>query len=248
MFDFSGRTEQRRLILTGESTRVEPKAARERASAPKISLALYCFIITSSFLMGSTLRRRRGLHLQPEFFGRGAAGANPPPVHAKGAGQGHERLLLFRGRGARAGQVLAPFFDAAIVGLMAQEPPRALAQGPAQSRVARLGDVALVLARPRTVFARTQSQVAGDLSAVLEAGPVAGFALQNLCGERAQSFGQRCGRTFFNDRILRAQLVVEKETRGAQRFQQCDEPFHRAEGPDMETITGIAAKHGIEFV
>ena len=31
-------------------------------------------------------------------------------------------------------------------------------------------------------------------------------------------------------------------------FQQCDEPFHRADGPDMETITGIAAKHGIEFV
>jgi quercetin dioxygenase-like cupin family protein len=31
-------------------------------------------------------------------------------------------------------------------------------------------------------------------------------------------------------------------------FDQCEEPFYREEGPDMETITGIAEKHGIRFV
>lgn len=31
-------------------------------------------------------------------------------------------------------------------------------------------------------------------------------------------------------------------------FRQCEEPFHRTEGPDMETITAIASSHGIEFV
>lgn len=31
-------------------------------------------------------------------------------------------------------------------------------------------------------------------------------------------------------------------------FSQCEEPFHRPEGPDMEAITGIAEEHGIEFI
>lgn len=31
-------------------------------------------------------------------------------------------------------------------------------------------------------------------------------------------------------------------------FPQCEKPFHRPEGPDMEAITEIAAEHGIEFV
>ncbi len=31
-------------------------------------------------------------------------------------------------------------------------------------------------------------------------------------------------------------------------FSQCSVPFHREEGPDMETIFGIGADHGIEFV
>lgn len=31
-------------------------------------------------------------------------------------------------------------------------------------------------------------------------------------------------------------------------FAKCEEPFHLPDGPDMETITAIAADHGIEFV
>lgn len=31
-------------------------------------------------------------------------------------------------------------------------------------------------------------------------------------------------------------------------FPKCEEPFHRAEGPDFETIIGIGKEHGIEFV
>jgi quercetin dioxygenase-like cupin family protein len=31
-------------------------------------------------------------------------------------------------------------------------------------------------------------------------------------------------------------------------FQQCEVPFHLSDGPDMATITAIAAAHGIEFV
>lgn len=31
-------------------------------------------------------------------------------------------------------------------------------------------------------------------------------------------------------------------------FRQCEVPFHLPDGPDMETITAIAADHGIEFV
>lgn len=31
-------------------------------------------------------------------------------------------------------------------------------------------------------------------------------------------------------------------------FHKCEEPFHRADGPDMEAITAIAADHGIEFL
>lgn len=31
-------------------------------------------------------------------------------------------------------------------------------------------------------------------------------------------------------------------------FEQCSEPFHRKDGPDMETIFRIGADHGIEFV
>lgn len=54
---------------------------------------------------------------------------------------------------------------------------------------------------------------------------------------------------FRNVGTTHGKLYVLANSAGLENFfHQCEEPFHRAEGPDMETITAIAAAHGIEFV
>lgn len=55
--------------------------------------------------------------------------------------------------------------------------------------------------------------------------------------------------TFRNVGGTMGKLHVMANSAGLESFfQQCEEPFHRQEGPDMETITAIAAAHGIIFV
>src|SRR5262249_35622342 len=113
---------------------------------------------------------------------------------------------------------------ATVARLVAHQTPGRFAESPTQTGIATFGDVTLVLARAGTVFARAESEVAGDLPAILEALPVTCFALQDLGGERTQTFGQGSGGTAFNNRVLGTDLVMEKEAGNAQGFQQREQP------------------------
>ncbi|MES2924590.1 MAG: cupin domain-containing protein [Verrucomicrobiota bacterium] len=55
--------------------------------------------------------------------------------------------------------------------------------------------------------------------------------------------------TFRNIGTTTGRLHVMANSPGLESFfHQCEDPFHLPEGPDMETITAIAAAHGIDFV
>jgi hypothetical protein len=98
-------------------------------------------------------------HQQAQFLGGGLAGLEAPPVHRKAAGQGHDELFAPAGTGALHAR--SQLFAQMVVRLVAHQPPGRFTEGPAQARVAAFGQVALLAARARTVFAGTQPGVAG---------------------------------------------------------------------------------------
>lgn len=70
------------------------------------------------------------------------------------------------------------------------------------------------------------------------------------CGPGATAFLPRDKpHTFKNVGSTPGKLCVIANPPGMESFfDQCEEPFYRENGPDMEAITGIAENHGIRFL
>jgi len=121
-----------------------------------------------------------------EFFEGGPPGAPAPQVNGQQPRQRDHGFLPHRGAVGQFGFHPLRGFP---VGLPAQEAPHRFDQQGAHAAVAHPVDGAQAAVAAAAVFARTTPGVAADLFAVVEAVPIAHFAVEGAEGEFTQSLG-----------------------------------------------------------
>src|SRR5882724_2488078 len=134
------------------------------------------------------------LNDQTESFRFAAPGAHSPQIDGQLASYSHDGFFARRSGGNRTsavrtafGQDLPPFAYWFVIGLEADQSPSQLHQGSAQARVAMLGHAALQPRITTGVFAGAKTGVAGYLTAIVKAVPIADLSIDDHAGHSAQT-------------------------------------------------------------
>ena len=143
------------------------------------------FIFSKRVLLSVPLEQ---LNHQTESFGFAAPGAHAPKIDGQLTGHRHDGFFAGRsGDQCAFGQDLPPFAHRLVIGLEADQSPSQLHQGSAHAWVAMLGHAALQPRIATGVFARTKTGVAGYLTPIIKAVPIANLPIDHYTGHQAQS-------------------------------------------------------------